>query len=368
MFHRGVAIIVLSVGLLAGQFAAAQAWRVETVAEGLDHPWSIAFLADGRMLVTERAGRLRVIRDGVLQAEPVAGVPQAFVESQAGLFDVLPAPDFARTSMLYLSMAYGDRRANATRVVRGRLVDDALVEVEEIFMASPRQGTPVHYGGRMAFLPDATLLVTLGDGFNYRERAQDLTSHFGTIVRLRSDGTTPPDNPFIDHADALPEIYSYGHRNVQGIVADPRSGRIYVHEHGPRGGDELNLLQPGRNYGWPVITHGVDYSGAMITPYSEMPGMESPLVDWTPSIAPSGMTLYAGEAFAQWQGNLFVSALAARHVRRIVLDEAGGVVSDEAMFGEIGERFRDVRSGPDGALYLLTDSRDGQVLRVVPSP
>ncbi len=367
MLHRTVVLIALLVGLLAGSASAAQSWRVETVAEGLDHPWSIAFLADGRMLVTERAGRLRVIRDGVLLAEPVSGVPQAFVASQAGLFDVLPAPGFAHTAMVYLSMAYGDRRGNAARVVRGRLVDNALVDVEEIFMASPRQSTPVHYGGRMLFLPDGTLLITLGDGFNYRERAQELDSHFGTIVRIHANGTVPEDNPFLDHAGALPEIYSYGHRNVQGIVRDVSSGRIYVHEHGPRGGDELNLLQAGRNYGWPVITHGVDYSGAMITPYTQMPGMEPPLVDWTPSIAPSGMALYVGEAFPQWQGNLFVSALAARHVRRIVLDEAGVPVSQQVLFDELGERFRDVRGGPDGALYLLTDSRDGRVLRVVPA-
>ena len=367
MIHRVVVMIMSLICLLASPASVAQDWRVDTVAEGLDHPWSIAFLADGRMLVTERAGRLRVIRDGTLLAEPVSGVPQAFVASQAGLFEVLPAPDFAQTSMLYLSMAYGDRRANATRVVRGRLVDNALVDVEEVFMARPRQATPVHYGGRMLFLPDGTLLITLGDGFNYRERAQELDSHFGTIVRIHADGTVPTDNPFLDHVDALPEVYSYGHRNVQGIVRDDASGRIYVHEHGPRGGDELNLLQAGRNYGWPVITYGVDYSGAMVTPYTEMPGMEPPLVDWTPSIAPSGMARYVGEAFPQWQGSLFVSTLAARHVRRIVLDEAGLPVSQEVLFDALGERFRDVRNGPDGLLYLLTDSEDGRVLRVVPA-
>lgn len=366
-FHRVVLMSTLLICLLAGHTALAQTWRAETVAEGLDHPWSIAFLADGRMLVTERAGRLRVIEDGALRAEPVSGVPQAFVASQAGLFEVLPAPDFAQTSMLYLSMAYGDRRANATRVVRGRLVGNALVDVEEIFMARPRQSTPVHYGGRMLFLPDGTLMITLGDGFNYRERAQALDSHFGTIVRIHADGTVPQDNPFIDDPQALPEIFSYGHRNVQGIVQDSASGRIYAHEHGPRGGDELNLLHAGRNYGWPVITYGVDYSGAMITPYTEMPGMEQPLVDWTPSIAPSGMTLYVGDAFPKWQGSLFVSALAARHVRRIELDEAGQPVAEEVLFDELGERIRDVRGAPDGSLYLLTDSRNGRVLRLVPS-
>ena len=367
MSRRIVTLIALLAWLLAISSATARQWQVETVAEGLEYPWAIAFLPDGRMLVTERAGRLRVIRDGELLAEPVNGVPQAFVASQAGLFDVVPAPDFAETSMLYLSMAFGDRRANATRVIRGRLVDGALIDVEEIFIANPRQGTPVHYGGRMLFLPDGSLLVTLGDGFNYREQAQALDSHFGSVVRIRADGSVPHDNPFVGQTDALPEIFSYGHRNVQGIVHDVASGRIYAHEHGPRGGDELNVLEAGRNYGWPAITYGIDYSGAVISPFTEKEGMEQPLLYWTPSIAPSGMTIYTGTAFPEWQGDLFVSALAGQHVRRIVLDDEGQPVSQEFLFDALGARFRDVRSGPDGALYLLTDSPEGRVLRVSPA-
>lgn len=347
--------------------SAEEDWQIETVAEGLEYPWSLAFLPDGRMLVTERAGRLRIIEERRLLPEPVSGVPEAFVASQAGLFEVLPAPDFADSGLLYLSLASGERRANATRVVRGRLQAGALVDVEEVFLARPRQTTPVHYGGRMLFLPDGTLLVTLGDGFNYREQAQALDSHFGTIVRINPDGSVPADNPFIDQPGALPEIWSYGHRNVQGIVRDPDSGRVYAHEHGPRGGDELNLIEPGRNYGWPVITHGVDYSGAMITPYTEREGMVSPLIDWTPSIAPAGMSFYDGALFPQWQGQLFVAALAGRHVRRVELDHAGQPVAEARLFEGLGERFRDVRTGPEGALYLLTDSPGGRVLRVTPS-
>lgn len=361
-----LALALLGAALSPGPVAAEPAWRAETVAEGLVHPWSLAFLPDGRLLVTERAGRLRVIADGQLLPEPVTGVPEAFVASQAGLFEVLPAPDFEDSRLLYLSLASGERRANATRVVRGRLEGSALVAVEEVFLARPQQATPVHYGGRMLFLPDGTLLVTLGDGFNYREQAQALDSHFGTIVRVNADGSVPADNPFVNTPGALPEIWSYGHRNVQGIVLDPVTGRVYAHEHGPRGGDELNLIEPGRNYGWPVVTHGVDYTGAIITPFTEREGMEPPLIDWTPSIAPAGMTRYDGALFPEWSGQLFIAALAGQHVVRVALDADGQPTAQARLFEALGERFRDVRTGPDGSLYLLTDSPRGRVLRIVP--
>ncbi len=361
-----LALALLGAALSPGPVAAEPAWRAETVAEGLVHPWSLAFLPDGRLLVTERAGRLRVIADGRLLPEPVTGVPEAFVASQAGLFEVLPAPDFEDSRLLYLSLASGERRANATRVVRGRLEGSALVAVEEVFLARPQQATPVHYGGRMLFLPDGTLLVTLGDGFNYREQAQALDSHFGTIVRVNADGSVPADNPFVNTPGALPEIWSYGHRNVQGIVLDPVTGRLYAHEHGPRGGDELNLIEPGRNYGWPVVTHGVDYTGAIITPFTEREGMEPPLIDWTPSIAPAGMTRYDGALFPEWSGQLFIAALAGQHVVRVALDADGQPTAQARLFEALGERFRDVRTGPDGSLYLLTDSPRGRVLRIVP--
>lgn len=361
-----LALALPGAALSPGPVAAEPAWRAETVAEGLVHPWSLAFLPDGRLLVTERAGRLRVIADGRLLPEPVTGVPEAFVASQAGLFEVLPAPDFEDSRLLYLSLASGERRANATRVVRGRLEGSALVAVEEVFLARPQQATPVHYGGRMLFLPDGTLLVTLGDGFNYREQAQALDSHFGTIVRVNADGSVPADNPFVNTPGALPEIWSYGHRNVQGIVLDPVTGRVYAHEHGPRGGDELNLIEPGRNYGWPVVTHGVDYTGAIITPFTEREGMEPPLIDWTPSIAPAGMTRYDGALFPEWSGQLFIAALAGQHVVRVALDADGQPTAQARLFEALGERFRDVRTGPDGSLYLLTDSPRGRVLRIVP--
>jgi aldose sugar dehydrogenase len=342
---------------------AAQDYRIDTVAEGLEHPWSIAFLPDGRMLVTERAGRLRLIEDGRLLDEPVRGVPQAYVRSQGGLFEVMLDPEYESSGWIYLSLAHGTARANSTRVVRAKLDGMALRDVEVLFTATPTRNTPVHFGGRMAFLADGTLVVGLGDGYNFREDAQKLDSHTGSIVRIQRDGSVPEDNPFAGRAEARPEIYSYGHRNVQGLVFDAESGRLWAHEHGPRGGDELNLILPGRNYGWPVATFGVDYSGARITPHTSRPGMEAPRVNWTPSIAPAGMTLYRGDQFPAWQGNLFVTALVAREVRRIALD-GERVVEQARLFGEIGERLRDIRTAPDGSLYILTDSPRGRVLRV----
>jgi aldose sugar dehydrogenase len=346
-----------------GQAAADDGYRIETIAAGLEHPWSMAFLPDGRMLVTERAGRLRVIADGRLLEAPVDGVPEPYVYSQAGLFEVLLDPDYEATGWIYLSLAHGTAAANSTRVVRGRLRGGTLRDLEVLFTATPRRNTPVHYGGRMAFLADGTLVIGLGDGFDFREDAQRLNSHTGTIVRINRDGSVPGDNPFLGRDGALPEIYSYGHRNVQGIAFDAANGILWAHEHGPRGGDELNMILPGRNYGWPIVTLGVDYTGARITPYTSWPGMEDPLVDWTPSVAPSGMTLYLGEQFPEWRGDLLVTTLVARDVRRVTLD-GPRVTGQQPLFGEIGQRLRDIKTAPDGSLYLLTDSPDGQVLRI----
>ena len=363
-------VILFAMLTLTGACAGASAepaYRVETVAEGLDHPWSLAFLPDGRMLVTERAGRLRVIADGALREVPVGGVPPVYVASQAGLFDVLPAPDFAESGVLYLAFAHGTAKANNTRVVRARLVGNQLQAVTPIFTAQPLKNTPVHYGGRLAWRGDGTLIITLGDGYNFRERAQHRDDHLGTIVRLLPDGTVPADNPFVGDEDVRPEIFSYGHRNVQGVFYDAQADRLYAHEHGARGGDEVNLIQPGRNYGWPAITHGVDYSGAQISPYTALPGMEQPLLHWTPSIAPSGLTRYQGDAFPAWKGSFFVGALADQSVHRLILDAEGRLLDREVMFESLGVRVRDVRSGPDGMLYLLTDDAAGKVLRVVPA-
>jgi glucose/arabinose dehydrogenase len=343
---------------------------IEEVATGLSFPWSIAFLPDGDMLVAERDGNLRLIDDGALRAEPVSGVPAAYVDNQAGMFEVALHPRFEENGQVYLTLATGTQAANRTTLVRGRYQDGALTDVETLFQASPDKRGGAHFGGRLLFLPDDTLLLTLGDGFAYREEAQSLDTDLGKIVRLTLDGAPAADNPFNGQAGARAEVFSYGHRNVQGITRDPVSGRIYATEHGPRGGDELNVLSAGANYGWPVITYGVDYSGAVISPFTERDGMEQPLVYWVPSIAPSSMVFYSGDAFPQWRGDILVSALTGApttpHVRRVDLDENGAVVGQEQLFLEVGERLRDVAQAPDGSIYLLTDAPDGRVLRVRP--
>jgi aldose sugar dehydrogenase len=365
---RMLATLLLSALLIATSapaFAQSAAYRVETIAENLEHPWSLAFLPDGSMLVTERAGRLRVIEaDGTLRQNPVAGVPETWSEMQSGLFEVLLDPGFESNRTLYLSFTHGPREANNTRVVRAQFDGQRLSDVQPIFTATPMDSN-VHYGARMVFLPDGTLVIGLGDGFYYREQAQDLGNHLGTIVRINTDGSIPADNPFVGQPGAMPEIYSYGNRNVQGLFV--HEGRLYAHEHGPRGGDEINLIQPGRNYGWPVITYGIDYGFGTLTPFTEMPGMEQPLVMWKPSIAPGGMVRYDADLFPQWRGNVFVAALAEESVRRVVMHDDGSFGEQEALFLELGWRMRYVRVGPEGALYLLTDHEDGRVLRVVPN-
>ncbi|MGM0767258.1 MAG: PQQ-dependent sugar dehydrogenase [Pseudomonadota bacterium] len=344
----------------------APAYRVDVVAQGLEHPWSLRFLPDGRALVTERPGRLRILdANGELDPEPVDGVPEVYASGQSGLFDVLIAPDFAQSAHVFLAYACGVRSANHTCLARGRLEQGSLTEVEELFRALPAKQGDAHYGGRMVWLPDGSLVLSLGDGFDYREEAQKLTSHIGTLVRLNADGTVPDNNPFVGQPDALPEIYSYGHRNVQGLVFDREHERLIAHEHGPRGGDEINIIEPGKNYGWPVVTRGLDYTGARVSPYTEYQGMASPALHWTPSIAPSGLALYTGDLFPKWQGDLLVGALAAKSVHRVVLAD-DGAVDMETLFSELGERIRDVITGPDGAIYLLTDSPQGRILRITP--
>ncbi|MEA5444674.1 PQQ-dependent sugar dehydrogenase [Gammaproteobacteria bacterium AB-CW1] len=362
---KGILPAILFICLLPLSTATAHDYDLETVAEGLEHPWSIAFLPDGRILVTERAGRLRLIEDGILHPEPIAEVPEAYVASQGGLFEVMLHPDYEHNGWIYLSLAHGTPKANTTRVVRARLEDHALTDLDVLFDSEPSKDTPVHYGGRMTFLPDETLLLGLGDGFDYREAAQDRGSHLGSLIRLNADGSIPSDNPFVDDQDSLPAIYSYGHRNIQGIIHDPETGLIWSHEHGPRGGDELNIIRPGANYGWPAATHGVDYSGARITPHKSLPEMEDPIHVWTPAIAPAGMSQYRGEAFHRWQGNLLIAGLVARAVIRVEL-EGEEVVATHRHFEDIGARIRAVQTGPEGAIYILTDSADGAVIRANP--
>jgi aldose sugar dehydrogenase len=367
---RRFALLLLLVLPLTGACQPAQptdeSLRVVSVAQGLAHPWSLAFLPDGEILVTERPGTLRVIRQGRLLEAPVAGVPEVAAIGQGGLLDVVPHPQFAENRLIYLSYAARSDGGLTTRVARGHYENGELANVDVIFEAQPASATGRHFGSRLVFDAEGYLYITIGDR-GEMERAQHLDDHAGTVVRLHDDGSVPDDNPFRDAPDALPEIYSYGHRNAQGMALHPHTGEIWLHEHGARGGDEINVVRPGLNYGWPVITHGIDYSGAPIGVGKEKEGMEQPLHDWTPSIAPSGMAFYTGERFPDWQGDLFVGALVQRHLARLVLD-GERIASEQRLLADLGLRIRDVRQGPDGYLWLLTDHDPGHVLRLEPAP
>ena len=354
----------LCLSLFLAGFVNATEYVVETLADGLSHPWAMVFLPDGDMLVTERAGKLRRISKGRLQQESVANLPALYVAGQGGLLDIILDPEFADNQTLYLSFSSGTRSANALRVIRARLVGNSLKEIHPVFTAYPTKDTPHHFGGRLALLPDQTLLITVGEGFDDREKAQFLDNHLGKVVRIKTDGSIPSDNPFLAQDGALGEIWTYGHRNPQGLLVS-LDGTVWLHEHGPRGGDELNRIQPGKNYGWPAITHGLDYSGAYVSPYTEAPGMEQPVEYWVPSIAPAGFCEYQGDVFPAWKGNLFIAALAEKSVRRLVMED-GRVQSQAIMFTELKQRIREVQQGPDGYLYLLTDSEEGQVIKVTP--
>jgi glucose/arabinose dehydrogenase len=349
--------------------ATKQRFAVETYASGLVSPWGLAFLPDGRLLVTERPGRMRIVgKDGRLSA-PVAGVPEVYALGQGGLLDVALSPDLASSAAVFLS--YSEPRAGggaATSVARAKLALDGaggrLEDVKVVFRQQPAASGGIHFGSRLAFAGDGNLFVTLGER-GQRDKAQDLSTHYGKVVRIRPDGAAPPDNPFVGRPGAQPEIWSYGHRNVQAAALHPVTGKLWTIEHGARGGDELNIPQPGRNYGWPVITYGRDYSGAKIGEGTAKEGMEQPVYYWDPSIAPSGMAFYSGDLIPEWKGSLFVGALAGQALHRLVLD-GESVVGEETLFADLGERIRDVRSGPDGALWLLTDNPRGRVLRVAP--
>ena len=353
--------------ILCVNFASAfgDAFEVETIAAGLDHPWSIEVASENEILVTEGVGRLRRIVDGELHPEPVTGVPPVLFKSQGALSDVVLHPEFNQNRYLYLSFSEADAEnplLNTLKVVRGKLEGNHLSNVEQIFAARPLRKTAAHYGARVLFLRDGTMLISSGDAFNQREKAQMLDNHFGKVIRLNDDGTIPEDNPFQGIDGALPEIWSYGHRNMQGLALSVDGTTVFEHEHGPKGGDELNILSPGKNYGWPAITYGIDYSGALISPFTEREGMEQPLKYWVPSIAPSGMTFYDGEMFPDWKGNLFISALVPGDVRRLTI-VGDDVTYEEILFGELG-RVRDIATAPDGSLLLVTDGPEGKVVRI----
>ena len=370
--------VVLSAGLMLGLGVSA-GWaadrvlnsetgplRVTEVARGLDTPWALAFLPDGRLLVTERPGRMRLVaRDGSLSA-PIAGVPQVHGRGQGGLLDVALSPDFGTDRTIVFSFAEPTAGGARTAVARARLDLEGLrlEDVKLIFAQNEDPSGSHHWGSRLAFDRAGNLFVTLGDRFNSRDRVQALDSHIGKVVRIRLDGSVPTDNPYVKRDGVRPEVWSYGHRNVQGAALHPVTGELWAHEHGPQGGDELNRVLPGRNYGWPDITYGREYViGTRIGEGTTRPDVEPPVTQWTPSIAPSGMSFYNGDAFPQWKGNLFVSALKFQLLARLVLD-GDKVVHEERI--ELGHRVRDVREGPDGRLWLLDES-GGRVLRIDPA-
>jgi glucose/arabinose dehydrogenase len=341
--------------------------EVTTVAKGLEHPWALAFLPDGRMLVTERPGRLRyVTREGAV-SEPVAGVPAVHAQGQGGLLDVALDPAFAENSVIYLSFAEpGADGTNGTAVARARLEGGQLADLRVIFSQQPKFKSNHHFGSRLVFARDGSLFVTTGERNSQRDLAQDLGTHIGKVIRIAPDGGVPAGNPFASRAGALPETWSYGHRNIQGAALHPQTGELWTHEHGPRGGDEVNIARAGRNYGWPVITYGREYSGPAIGEGTAKEGMEQPVHYWVPSIAPSGLAFHSGNGYPAWKGQLFVGALAAAQLVRLDVGPDGEVRHEERI--AIGKRVRDVREGPDGALYLVTDEEAGAVLRVVPKP
>ena len=349
-------------------------YRVVTVVDGLIQPWSIAFLPGGDTLITERPGRLRILRQGKLLPQAVEGIPKVFHSGQGGLLEVMPHPNFASNRLLYVSYSKpgvtdSDSR---TALIRGRFENDRLTQVQEIFDAvSKGRG---HYSGKIAFDKNGHLFLSLGDrqvppeGNLEAHPAQDLSNHHGKIVRLHDDGRVPADNPFVNRAGARPEIWSYGHRNVQGLAIHPETGDLWADEHGPQGGDELNLIQPGKNYGWPVIGYGVNYqTGLAIHGGTHRQGMEQPIRVWVPSIGISGLMIYNGDRFPQWRGNLFIGGMAGQQLSRLTLN-GQRVINEETLVQQRG-RIRDIRQGPDGYVYLVTDDRDGKptpVLRVEP--
>jgi glucose/arabinose dehydrogenase len=371
LFRRLISSGLLGIGLTLSYAHAqngAPKVRTEILAKGLEHPWALAFLDSGRMLVTERPGRMRLVQaDGKL-GPSIGGLPKIDVGGQGGLLDVVADSGFARNRTLYFCYSEPGGSGNSTALASARLSDDArkLEQVKVLFSQRPKFDSNAHFGCRIVENKDGTLFLTLGDRFSRMEDAQKLGNHHGKVVRINKDGSVPKDNPFVGKSGALPEIWSYGHRNLQGATLG-QDGKLWIHEHGAQGGDEINRPEAGKNYGWPVISHGKHYGGRDVGDGSSAkPGMEQPVHHWTPSIAPSGMTFLRSDRYGKaWQGNLFVGALKFKYLDRIELKD-GKVVGEEKLLQDVGERIRDVREGPDGLLYVLTDENDGKLIRLVP--
>ena len=347
--------------------------RVIQVAEGLANPWSLAWLPNGDLLITERAGRLRVLRDGVLDPEPIAGVPEVRITLLGGLLDVLPHPSFATNRLLYLSYSKrGEGNLATTAITRARLDGKRLVDAQEIFVAENWSNSPTNFGGRMVFGRDGMLYVAIGER-QEQERAQDPMLHGGKVLRLTEDGTAPRDNPFAGRQGYLPEIYSVGHRSPQGLVVHPTTGELWENEHGPLGGDEINIVRAGKNYGWPLVTFGKNYDGTIVSEHTARDGYESPFMFWVPSIAVSGLSFYTDDRLGPWKGNAFVGSMmegrtrATGHVQRITFSDDGQPIQREPILAQLRQRIRDVRPGPDGLLYVLTDQNPGVLLRIEPA-
>jgi aldose sugar dehydrogenase len=341
--------------------------RVVPYVRGLDTPWSIAFLPNGDMLVTEKAGRLRVVRNGALAPQPISGTPQVLATGQGGLLEVLPHPRFNDNRWLYLTYSKSGERGNSTALARGRLDANgtALTDVKDLFVADAWSNGPIHFGSKLAWGRDGMLYMTVGER-NERDRAQRLTDHAGKILRLTEEGAAAPGNPFMGRADAKPEIYTYGNRNLQGLAVHPDTGALWETEHGPQGGDELNQIQAGKNYGWPVITFGREYTGEVIAAQPAREGMEQPVIFWAPSIGLSGMAFYTGDRLPGWKGNLFLGGLSGQYLQRVVFNDRG-VHGREPIIPDLRLRIRDVRQGPDGFLYLAVDATQGGILRIEPA-
>ena len=344
-----------------------------TITEGLEHPWGMVWLPDGSILITERPGRLRIVRNGMLEPQAISGVPEVLAIGQGGLMDVSLHPNFAENRTIYLTYSHGNKSANQTRLAKATFDGTALQNLEVIFEVDLVKRGTQHFGSRIVWLPDNTMLVGLGDGGNppiqlngdlIRKQAQNLNSHLGSVVRLNDDGSIPQDNPFVNEADANPAIWSYGHRNIQGMTIDPETDRVWSTEHGSRGGDEVNIIEAEQNYGWPEVSYSDEYTGGKVTEVSSRPDVPEPNLIWTPSIAPSGLAFYSSDRFSQWQGDLFAGGLVSRDVRRLDLDGEGNILGEESI--PIGQRVRDVRQGPDGMLYVLTDEQNGSLISIEP--